>query len=167
MLATTAVALRLPPKRWLAVLPLICLVTLGLLATFSRSAWLGFGCGALVLAATAAAQRSERRTALRRLLVVGLVIGASTVLFAAAFPGSLRVRMGWQDTGVELPGSAAALAMQERDQYADVALRLTREQPLLGVGLGAFPLASLRLFQGSPPSHARRRSRVARRRLPG
>lgn len=116
--------------------PLFALGALGLFLTFSRSAWLAFAAGLMVIAL--AFWRSDRR-ALRRCL--GLVFSASVLLapFVWRDAAYLGARLNQDDAFTQVPVEARSLS--ERDRLIESVARIFAEHPWLGVGIGALPSA--------------------------
>lgn len=117
-----------------AALALAWLTSAAALAlTLVRGAWLGFGAGLLVALA-----------GIRRRWIAALVIAAVAVLLFA-LP---RVR-----ERAETIGDPADATTRERLAMADAGLRMLREHPVTGVGLGGVK----RLYPVYAPPEARRR----------
>jgi hypothetical protein len=105
---------------------------LGLLFSFSRSAWLATG---LVLPPLAF-WLARHRPALRRPLITTLVVaGLIALLVGALLAGQMTSRLR--------PGSTAteSRSLIERGRLIAFALKLIARQPLTGVGAGNFALA--------------------------
>jgi O-antigen ligase len=124
------VSLPLLDRRWAR--PLWWLLGVGLLLTFSRSAWLAT---ALVLPPVAA-WLAWRRPEMRRPLVVTLGSAALIVLVVTgALAGQLLSRLR-PETATEFR------SLRERGELIGLALHLIAERPLAGVGAGNFALAA-------------------------
>ncbi len=123
-------------KRRMFYLLTTALGLLGMVLTLSRSAWIGLAC-ALVIA-WAARLRCRRQTRGQRgkgALVVLLVV------FAVAFGPTIYRRMVSPDFG----------ATKSRLTTAEVALRVIRDHPLLGVGLNNYKEVLDTYFDPSDP----------------
>jgi O-antigen ligase len=110
------------------------LLGLGLLVSFSRSAWLA----TVVVLPAVAGWLAWRRPALRRPLGVTLTIAAlfvllSGVLLAGQFASRLRRTLT----------TAESRSLRERGALIAIALDVITDRPLTGVGAGNFPLAML------------------------
>lgn len=126
--------------------PLQAVIALGavaLLLTFSRSAWLGFAVGAAF--AGWILFRLGRTAELRRILITGLSAGIIVLPFIAAALPFLSSRLA--PAGREASAETGELlspeerSLEERAVLIDAANALFLENPLVGSGLGTFPLA--------------------------
>lgn len=111
----------------------------GLLVTFSRAAWLGAMVGGAVMMALLSLTRARRKAAWRAVvpfLAVALVVAT---VFVATSGRLLMPRLGLATQGTEIR------SVEERAVLMDGALALIRRRPILGVGLGNFPVALYRL----------------------
>ena len=127
-------SLPLQARRWMP--PLWWLLGIGLLLSFSRSAWLATGLVLPPLAGWLAWRRPE----LRRPLAATLG-GAALVLLVATglLSGQLLSRLRPLATETEYR------SLQERGELIGLALDLAAERPLTGVGAGNFALAARRV----------------------
>ncbi len=127
----------------LALLAADAILAVGLLVSWSRGAWMGFGAAALILLLFA-----PRRRWLGALLVILLVSG--TVLFFASglAPASLVARV--TDFTQELANyddvraaqiNDANYAVLERLAHWQAAFGMATDHPWIGVGFGAYELA--------------------------
>ncbi|MBI3732923.1 MAG: O-antigen ligase family protein [Chloroflexi bacterium] len=108
------------------------LLWLGLLVSFSRSAWLAT---AIVLPPTAG-WLVWRQSALRRPIVMSAV-GAALILLIAGLVLGAQVQ-----TRLQLASDASeSRSLAERGQLLAIALDVIRAHPATGVGAGNFPLA--------------------------
>ena len=114
-----------------------------LLLTFSRAAWLGLAVGGLIVLGLLwwrgrAGQLSTQvaKSALVPLAGLGLAV---VVIFGAVNWPLIKPRLGLASEGVEIR------SVGERVMLNDAALVLIRMRPWLGVGLGDFSVALLRL----------------------
>jgi hypothetical protein len=106
----------------------------GLFVTFSRGAWLALAAGLLVIGAMLA--RLRDRAGFRSL--AALCLGGLLVIapLAAAFLPALSAR-----TSIGTPIATEARSLDERVALATATVAVAFEHPVLGVGLGALPLA--------------------------
>ena len=158
--ATLGLAVTEPRRGWLLVFAAGCC---GLLATFSRAAWLGLGVGAtitaLVLAWHSWRQRSPAPAARRWLphACVGLlVIVAYTAVYPDLFYSRLAVPL-LSRLGVGVSGTVTHVEVTNlnmRTGYVRVAQELIAAHPLRGVGSGNFSIASYVHNPTLPPEHA-------------
>lgn len=123
--------------RWVAI-ALFGLGAAALLVTFSRSAWLALTVGFVVLIGMLAriGGRAPARSLWRplaALLLGGAIVGAP---LAVAFLPDLLAR-----TDTQGPIATEARSLDERGAVAAATITIAREHPVLGVGLGALPLA--------------------------
>lgn len=124
------VSLPLLVRRWMR--PLWWLLGLGLLLSFSRSAWLATGVVLPPLTGWLAWQRPE----LRRPLAITLGSAALILLLATGMlADQLISRLRPAATATE------SRSLSERGELIGLALELVAERPLMGVGAGNFPLA--------------------------
>ncbi len=113
----------------------LSLGVLGWLASFSRSSWLALGAG-LAIAAAAAGWQWRRHGRGRGFVVERRTVAAMAIplalggLFLLAHTAALNSRF------VQLDAPLEARSLHERARDANLALRLIREQPLVGVGVG-------------------------------
>lgn len=117
-----------------------------LLATFSRSAWLAFVLGALLVWIVDMIQR--HREAVRRWVWLAFASAALMVGFVATYGRFLGVRLG-AGNSFNTP-SAEQQSIGERILLIQSAGSMIKSHPLLGVGLGAAPEA-LRVYQPDWP----------------
>ncbi|HVA86966.1 MAG TPA: O-antigen ligase family protein [Candidatus Saccharimonadales bacterium] len=105
-----------------------------LLMTFSRGAWLGLGIGLAVVALVLFLSRD--RTSLQSLGVAVLAGALLCAPFIAPYLPALASR-----TGASGPVATETRSIDEREAVAEVANRLFIGHFLVGVGLGAIPVA--------------------------
>ncbi len=119
------------------------LLTAGLIASWSRGAWLGVGAALLMMLAFA-----PRRRWVGALLVIGVVSSVSVSSVLGILPASLTSRLS--DIGQELTGlqdvrgqviDDARYAVLERLAHWQAALAMADDHPLLGVGFGNYEQA--------------------------
>ncbi len=133
--------------RWSPLIAaLFAIGTIGLLLTFSRSAWLAFVSGALALAALLLATRQF--LAAQRWL--GLMLGGLIVVmpFALSNAEYLGVRLNFNHSFETVASEEQALG--ERDLLNALARGLIADHAVTGVGLGAFPTALREQAPGYP-----------------
>ncbi len=113
-----------------------------LLLTFSRAAWVALAAGGLVMAALLVARRKLRMLGELTVLALGsLLIVLPFVLVNLPFLG-MRLEIP-----ATLPAADAPLLSPEETSFLErfalneAAIRIFKERPLTGVGLGAFPIA--------------------------
>lgn len=126
------------PSAWRAILSAIfCLGSLALLVTLSRSAWLAFIAGSL-LAGWLFFQTGRYRAARHWL---GLYTGSLILLipFLFSLASYLGMRLGFNESFTDATLEQQSLG--ERHLLNQAANQLFSEQPLTGIGLGAFPVA--------------------------
>jgi O-antigen polymerase len=124
--------------------PLQLAIGLGLLAlltTFSRSAWLGFAVGSLVVMVVLQGRLRERPGQRQLVIELGLLGLVIPVLFVTAYHPLVAARLGLTPAGTEIR------SVEERDSLIRGAVELVRQRPLTGVGLGNFSTA---LFELAP-----------------
>jgi hypothetical protein len=125
---------------------LVALGGLGLFLTFSRAAWLAAGGGLLFCLALLA------RTRQRRALIDWLSVAGGGLLVLLPFvwqnAGYLGVRLNVQNSYTNVMVESRSLA--ERDTLIDAANALFADHALIGVGVGAFPLALRQRFPDFP-----------------
>lgn len=127
---------------------LLCLVSaaiigIGLLVSWSRGAWLGFG-AALGVMVLFGPKRRWRGLAIGLLCAVGLVFAILTDILpealVARFSDFAQDLSGFQDVrGVAI--NDANYAVIERLAHWQAALAMAEDYPLLGVGFGAYEIA--------------------------
>ncbi len=136
--------LRESQERWRPLAAgLFALGSIALLVTFSRSAYLGLALGLLLIAGWL--WYSHRRQAF-----IGLVmLGAGSLVLLAPFlwqnAANLGVRFGYQNSFTTL--TAENQAINERLLLMATGGAIFSAHPLIGVGVGAFPVA---LYQADP-----------------
>ncbi|MDO8484417.1 MAG: O-antigen ligase family protein [Candidatus Limnocylindrales bacterium] len=119
--------------------PSLATVTFGigaatLFVTFSRGAWLGLVVGLLALGSMLAVRRDRASIhALARVLLAGAII---CLPFVAPFVSVLEAR---SDTSGQIVTEARSL--NERSALVEVTNQVFSAHPVLGVGIGALPLA--------------------------
>lgn len=133
----------LPQREWRRLLLLLALAlgTVALLLTFSRAAWLGTLIGGVVLAglllwAVRRAQWALDHASVVLLAVTLVVIGTVFVLLNWRL---LQPRLGLTTQGTEIR------SLDARKMQVPAAWALIQERPVLGVGLGNYPIALYRL----------------------
>jgi O-antigen ligase len=116
---------------------LFALGALGLLLTFSRSAWFAIGGGFLF--GVVVLWKTQRQQALARW--TGLAIAALIVVspFVWNNAGYLGVRLNRGDAFNQVATEARSLA--ERDRLSEAVSQIFSEHPWLGIGVGALPQA--------------------------
>ncbi len=156
--ATLGLAALRPGARW--TWTAWVLGATGLVATFSRSAWLGLAVGlagvGIALWTAEGAERRANASAWRRLAGVLAAVGLGSVLLFPAYLSSRLVTpiasmLEWSDAQsppIELDNLA------ERAHYRAVADGLLASRPATGVGGGAFAVASQRADPHQPAGHA-------------
>lgn len=131
------------PARWQSLVTAVLMVgALGLLLTFSRSAWLALGCGAVL--SLALFWMTRQREPLARWLGAG---GAAVILLVPFVWHSLPflgVRLNANDAFAQVALEERSLS--ERDYLLQGTLALWSEHPLFGVGVGASPQAERLAF---------------------
>lgn len=100
-----------------------------LLLTFSRSAWLGFGVGVLVVLPIALRKPDIRR----RLLPLTLLAGILTGVFVALYHPLLLTRTASVAVNTEMRSIA------DRIVFTEIALDAIQSAPLQGIGAGNMP----------------------------
>jgi O-antigen ligase len=130
-------------RGWRRLLLLLALAsgTAALLLTFSRASWLGILIGGglmavLLLWAARHAQWLPSRAALAQLAVILMALGMVFVLLNWRL---LQPRLGLTTQGTEIR------SLDARKMQVPAALALIQERPILGVGLGSYPMALYRL----------------------
>jgi O-antigen ligase len=126
ILMDETVAPRLLPFRLITKLALLSVMTIGVVFSFSRAAWLNLAVGTLVLLAVLALRRGGGRRAMS-LLIVTLVAGAALlgVIAATSSMDFLTERAAFQDYDAQRFGAQAS------------GLEVAAEHPL-GIGPGQF-----------------------------
>ena len=105
-----------------------------LFVTFSRGAWLGLALGLLVVVVMLS--RIQGRVAIRTLATLCLGGAIVSTPFVAAFLPALSAR-----TDTAGPIATETRSIDERAALATATVGVIGQHPLLGVGLGALPLA--------------------------
>lgn len=137
-----------PPLLWGGFLAAILLLALaGLLASWSRGAWLAFAAGAAALAVFL-----PRRRTLGLLLLAGALAGFLAFWQLGLLPASITARL--TSFSLALPASATSsidvrgveftdesYAVVERLAHWQAALDMARREPWLGVGFGNYEAA--------------------------
>ncbi|HEX8991550.1 MAG TPA: O-antigen ligase family protein [Anaerolineales bacterium] len=131
--------------RWAAMAAMVP-AGAALLATFSRSAWIAFLLGTLLVWIVDMIQ--QHRDALRRWAWLASASAALVAGFVAAYGGFLGVRLG-AGNSFNTP-SVEQQSIGERILLIQPAVSMIKSHPLLGVGLGAAPEA-LRVYQPDWP----------------
>lgn len=124
----------LPRWRQIVRLGVMALAWWCLLLSFSRSAWLGFGVGAVALVIIW--RRGIARPVMGRLVpaVIGLVVIGG--LFTLSYSRFILSRADFDGEPTEMR------SISDRRVYADIALQLIVAHPVQGIGVGAFPFAA-------------------------
>ncbi|HEX9017523.1 MAG TPA: O-antigen ligase family protein, partial [Chloroflexota bacterium] len=117
-------------RRWV-LLAGVAAGFLGMMASFSRAAWIGFGAGLLLFLFLEARKRRSMPLVLRPQVLVALLL-ALAVLFLLPFREQLLSRMVPGDNPVEVR------SIVERVRDARVALEVIEAHPWRGVGAGGF-----------------------------
>ncbi len=137
-------------SRWLLLA--IAVSFAGLLATFSRAAWLGLAVGLLFLWLML---RRHEPGSERRLLFVFVIVEALVILFLLRYPGAVASRLGLADAFAVNPLESRSLS--ERGTLNAATNEVFAENALTGTGLGALPLALRARFPEFPffyqPAH--------------
>jgi O-antigen ligase len=123
------------------ILGVIILGLVGLIFTFSRSAWLAFAAGALVLVTWAA---FRDRAGFRALFVLGLTSALVLLPFFLAAAPFLGTRLGIaEEVRISDPEfqSPENRSLDERADLNQAANRMFVDNPITGVGVGVFPVA--------------------------
>ncbi len=121
----------------LKVLVALLPMSLALLLTFSRAAWLAFAVGAVFLVAIELALR--QRAALKPLLWLMLATAVLLAPFAWQERTMLGVRLGVHAAFDTVPAEQQSVG--ERVLLMQIANQMFAAHPLTGVGLGASPIA--------------------------
>lgn len=133
--------------RYLFLVPL-AMGTVALVYTFSRSAQLAFGVGALFIVLT-----SVRLPARRRRTLIDLGVAAAVLLVATSVPIVTNQRLIAQRVGqgnAFNENSGEVRSLVERDELIESANRIFYQRPLLGVGNGALTLGMYYLDREFP-----------------
>lgn len=154
LLAAAAWVLSRQTSLWFIATVIFLVGLWALLLTFSRSAWLGFGAGALAMLPLIWRARFKGRLPDYPVLVtLGLVVVLSGV-FALVYRPLLAARAGEGGESVELR------SISDRAVYNDMAVRAILESPVTGVGIGNFPWIAARYLtetdfdlRGQPAHH--------------
>jgi O-antigen ligase len=128
-----------PGWRWLGLL-----LGAGLVATFSRSAWLA----ALVVFPLLLVWIFKKEPSQRKPLLIALAAAVLMAVAASSFwlPPLL--------SRLDVNKSAAEIAsLEARGELLQIALSLIRSRPLVGVGAGNFPLAQMAYLTIDPPHY--------------
>jgi putative inorganic carbon (hco3(-)) transporter len=127
--------------------------SLALLYTFSRSAWMALVGGAMLAAGFF--YKTSQRDIGRRWLLTGLGILIMLVPFIFNLAPALGIRLGFGGSFTQVATEEQSLG--ERKLLDETANQLFENQPLTGVGLGAFVLAQQAAFPNFPvdyqPAH--------------
>ena len=117
---------------------LIVVMVVALILTISRAAWIGAAASSLVILAL-----SPKAARTRSLLLFGLVAILGLAAFVVAMGSPLNA---WHTVVNRFSLSAPSLAAEQRLWYQGFLLELAAQYPLLGVGLGNYPLYQLARF---------------------
>ena len=131
----SAIALR--AKKWPAAWSIFIPATAALLVSFSRAAWVAFAVGISIV--TVAEVVHRRWEAVRGSVWLGLSCAIVLASFILAYPRFFGVRINAGDS-FSSP-SAEQQSIGQRVILVKTAMPLLLDHPLLGVGLGASPLA--------------------------
>jgi O-antigen ligase len=125
------------PRFWQRLLLLVCagIFAVGFAETQSRSGLIGLGCAAMVAVVVAGPARGR----ILAVVLVAAAIGVGYYVFAA--PPQLRERV----TSIVTGGQASPL----REDTWQIALRMSRDHPVGGVGLGNFRRVESKYFAGT------------------
>lgn len=115
---------RQPPVRWMLLAGTLLLGLVALLLTLSRSGWMAFAVGALVVTALMLWSPGSRRTA----TPVVATLGVGALLVAGAAAPSIVRRLTESDSG----------AVDFRWEWMGVAWQMVLDHPVLGIGLNSF-----------------------------
>jgi O-antigen ligase len=155
----------LQAQPWIA--GLFALGGTALLLTFSRSAWLAFLAGSLLVATALAVTR--RAGLLRNLLPLA---GAALIVMAPFLwqnAGAIGIRLNRGSSFEQVPQENQSIG--ERRLLNQAALEITRERPLAGTGLGAYPYVLHSKYPDLPvnvqPAHFTLLAAAAETGLPG
>jgi putative inorganic carbon (HCO3(-)) transporter len=146
LLAPLMVALSfadLAPSRKIAVQVAAVLSCAGLLMAQTRSAWIGLLVGLMVLAILFSQQKREERETrhARNLKVTVVPIVVLMVAATALFLGLSRTASMVGDRAATLGAPGREATLQQRQALWQGALKMVKERPLLGFGIGAYPFA--------------------------
>jgi len=117
--------------------PVLVLSGAALFLTFSRGSWIGAVLGLVVIAAMLALGPDRR--ALRPAAVAAVAVGLGVVPFVAPYHDVLAAR-----TEASSTIATEARSIDEREALTTVTSRIVSDHLLLGVGVGALPLAMRR-----------------------
>ncbi len=107
-----------------------------LLITFSRAAWFAFAAGLAILAGV---EILNRRSALPRLISLGMACLVVPISIVVAYRSFFGVRLGASDSFATL--TAEQQSIGERLILVESALPIYLDHPVIGIGLGSAPLA--------------------------
>jgi O-antigen ligase len=132
-------------KRWIFAIPFV-LMSLVLLLTFSRAAWLAFLAGAVLVVVMEAWTRRSRNLG----AVVWLALGTFLVLLPFIFMNAkyFGVRLNFGNSFEDVPFENQS--WNERPILNESANQIFVKHPLTGVGLGASPIAMREEFPDFP-----------------
>lgn len=126
---------------WMLSVSLINVLSLGLLLSFSRSAWLGFGVGVCTLAFVVFLQKDLGVKKWFFKIALVLVVGG------AIFTGMLHEVIFPRFDGAIIQREASVI---DRAVLTYQALEIIREHPWLGVGAGNYTLAVMQKYPNIP-----------------
>jgi O-antigen ligase len=143
-----------PANLWRPVIVgILGIGSLALLYTFSRSAWVALVVGGLLAAGLL--YKTGQREIGRRWLLTGLGILVMLVPFIFNLAPALGIRLGFGGSFTQVATEEQSLG--ERNLLDKTANQLFENQPLTGVGLGAFVIAQQAAFPNFPvdyqPAH--------------
>lgn len=148
----TAILLFVPWLRGAAAILLWALLWAGLLATFSRSAWIALALALPIALLVTAAKEPQARgklavaVAVALLVVSGFLFLATEQVLSRLGPLAELLASGEAPPAPEQPREdTEAFSLTERASLLEVALEVIRERPFNGVGAGNFPLAMVQL----------------------
>ena len=142
---TVGLILSLPLLGSRVVQVLSCLMTVALLATFSRSSWIAT---ALILPPTAVWMWRRDRFARRGFAMTAVIVVAGLSAAGWTWRESIIARIGIEPPpGMTISAPAAMirrLKYDDRIALSAVALRVIADHPIVGIGAGNSPLAEQR-----------------------
>jgi O-antigen ligase len=154
LLLLAGVYLRAKDRARLPLSGVIFVGAAGLLFSFSRSAWGGLLAGGMALGAFLLVRRLWRELA-----ALGLLGASGAVVLLPLVISSLPLLQMRLALPADLPDPSAVLLSPEQQSIldrvtlADLAKEMYAQNPLLGVGLGAFPVAMMEQFPGHPAAY--------------
>jgi O-antigen ligase len=127
-------------ERWQALIAgLFVLGSIALLLTFSRSAWLAFLSGLILMVALFLKKHAGLAAGKTlRLLAAGFIV---SLPFLWVWAPAIGIRLNWQGSFRQVPQENQSIG--ERALINAAVMEIVEEHPLIGVGLGALPFALL------------------------